>query len=143
LAAPDDPAGDGALSIEHRLLLPDGRTRWVTTNARTFSEGDPGVRRVARRIGTILDITGRKQAEERLRASEERYALFERGVNDGIWDWDIQTGEHYHSPRWKEIVGSRDDAVPNTESSFFDRVHPDDAAAVTDALRRHYEEGAR
>ena len=139
----DDPAGDGLLSVEHRLLLPDGRTRWVTTNARTFFEDDGAGQRLAHRVGTVLDITDRKEAEEQLRASERRYALFERGVNDGVWDWNIQTGEHYHSPRWKEIVGSRDDAVPNTESSFFDRIHPDDAAAVTDALRRHYEEGAR
>jgi PAS domain S-box-containing protein len=139
----DDPAGDGLLSVEHRLLLPDGRTRWVTTNARTFFEDDGAGQRLAHRVGTVLDITDRKQAEEQLRASEERYALFERGVNDGIWDWNIQTGEHYQSARWKEIVGSRDDAMPNTESSFFDRIHPDDTAAVTDALRRHYDEGAR
>ena len=139
----DNPAGDGLLSIEHRLLLPDGRIRWVTTNAQTFFEEDQAGQRYARRVGTILDVTGRKEAEERLRASEERYTLFERGVNDGIWDWNVQTGEHYHSTRWKEIVGSRDDAVPNTESSFFDRIHPDDAAAVAEALRRHYEEGAR
>jgi PAS domain S-box-containing protein len=139
----DDPAGDGLLSIEHRLLLPDGRIRWVTTNAQTFFEEDQAGHRYARRVGTILDVTDRKEAEERLRASEERHTLFERGVNDGIWDWNVQTGEHYHSTRWKEIVGSRDDAVPNTESSFFDRIHPDDSAAVAEALRRHYEEGAR
>jgi PAS domain S-box-containing protein len=137
-----DPAGDGLLSLEHRLVLPDGEVRWIATNAQTFFETVGGQPRAVR-IGTVLDITDRKQAEDQLRASQERYGLYEQGVNDGIWDWNIVTGEHYHSDRWKEIVGSRDDAVPNTESSFFDRIHPDDRALVETALRRHYDEGQR
>ncbi len=127
-------------AVEVRLRRRDGSYCWVLSRGEAVRDAEG---RPVRMVGALTDITERKQAEENLRASEQRYALFERGVNDGIWDWNIVTGEHYHSRRWKEIVGLRDDTVPNTESSFFERIHPDDQNTVTDALRRHWEEGAR
>ena len=66
----------------------------------------------------MLDISQIKQAETALRRSQERYVLAERAVNDGLWDWNIQTDEDYFSPHWKEIIGYRDDELPNHKSSF-------------------------
>ena len=47
----------------------------------------------------------RRKADTALRESEERYARAMSGTNDGLWDWDIATGEEYFSPRYEEIVG--------------------------------------
>lgn len=64
-----DPQGDGVLSLEHRLLRPDGALRWVASAAQTmFSEDEP--RRPVRSVGTMLDITDKKLAAERIRDSE-------------------------------------------------------------------------
>lgn len=78
--------------------------------------------------------------KEALERSQERYTLAESAVNDGIWDWNIRTGEDYMSPRWKNILGYADDEVPNVESSFFELLHPDDKVANTEAVRAHLEE---
>jgi PAS domain S-box-containing protein len=80
------------------------------------------------------------EAQAALACSQERYALVEAAVNDGIWDWNILTGEAYMSPRWKNILGYADEELPNLASSFFDRIHPDDKAAVAEANRAQLEE---
>lgn len=80
-----------------------------------------------------------RQLKHRAEA-EERYALTVHGTNDGIWDWNILNHECYLSPRWKEIVGFKEDELPNLESSFFGLMHPDDQRRIKDAVNRRAEE---
>ncbi|GIV90742.1 MAG: histidine kinase [Chloroflexus sp.] len=75
---------------------------------------------------------------ERLRLSEERYTLAERAVQDGVWDWDISNGITYLSSQWKALFGFDEDELPNTITTFFERIHPEDWPEVTKALDRHF-----
>lgn len=87
--------------------------------------------------GISVDITRLVQAEEALRQSEERYALATRGTTDGIWDWNIQTGEVYFSPRWKEILGYQEQELSGWLEEWRKRVHPDDLMQMTAAVTTH------
>jgi PAS domain S-box-containing protein len=60
-AARDQPSG-GDYSLEHRVVTPAGETRWILTNGRVTTNG-PGQARLV--VGTSLDISARKAAEER------------------------------------------------------------------------------
>lgn len=84
----------------------------------------------------------RRRAEEALRASEARYALAVRGSNDGIWDWDVATGEVFYSARFEEMLGLPEGGLARRLSALEERVHPDDIAAVHAALRAHLEQRA-
>ncbi|MGE3871933.1 MAG: adenylate/guanylate cyclase domain-containing protein [Parvibaculaceae bacterium] len=46
-------------------------------------------------------------AHERVRLSEERYALAARGANDGLFDWDVASGETFFSPRLHEVLARK------------------------------------
>jgi diguanylate cyclase (GGDEF)-like protein/PAS domain S-box-containing protein len=74
---------------------------------------------------------------ERLRESEERYALSVSGANDGIWDWDVRHDRIYLSSRWKRMLGYEDDEIGEAPSEWFDRIHPEDRPRVDELLERH------
>ena len=86
------------------------------------------------RIGTQLSL---KQAQEALRESEERYSLAARGANDGLWDWNIQTGRVYYSPRWKAMLGWEENEIGDSSEEWFDRVHDTDRERVQEEITAH------
>ncbi|CAA7620248.1 PAS domain S-box protein [Magnetospirillum sp. UT-4] len=51
-----------------------------------------------------------------------------QGANDGLWDWNLDTGEVYYSARWKEMLGYREDELEATLATWARLVHPDDKA---------------
>ena len=79
----------------------------------------------------------RMHSERALWESEERYALAVSGANDGIWDWNLTTGAAYFSPRWKAMLGYRDDEIGRDIEEWFSRVHPDDDTGLRKALEAH------
>ena len=92
----------------------------------------------AARLATL--VIEREWREESLKISEERYARALRGTTDGLWDWNIVTGDAYFSPRWKEMLGFAEHELPNSrEESFINRLHPDDVARVQAARTKHFE----
>ncbi|NMC54768.1 MAG: GAF domain-containing protein [Chloroflexi bacterium] len=74
---------------------------------------------------------------ESLRERDERFNLVINGTNDGVWDWNLVTDEIYFSPRWKAMVGFRDDELPNRLESWLKRVHPDDMNAAMQSIQAH------
>ncbi|MBM3565132.1 MAG: PAS domain S-box protein [Alphaproteobacteria bacterium] len=82
-----------------------------------------------------------RQAHGALAESEARYRRAERGTNDGLWDWNIVTGENHLSPRWLEMLGYQPGDLPYRLETFADLVHPDDKAAVWAAVDRHLQAG--
>jgi PAS domain S-box-containing protein len=71
-------------------------------------------------------LAAHQEIENKRRDSDERFQLATEAANEGVWDWSIRTGEVYMSPRWKALLGYRDEELPNTLESWTTRVHPED-----------------
>ncbi len=61
-----------------------------------------------------------------LQESEERLDLALQFVNDGIFDWNLETNDIYYSPSWKFILGYSDDELPNDYSVWEELTDPGD-----------------
>ena len=85
----------------------------------------------------VRDITQRHVNEKALRDSQERYALAARGANDGLWDWNLRTGNIYYSSRWKAMIGYAGDEIGAAPDDWFSRVHPDDIEILQAKISAH------
>lgn len=80
-----DPDGCGEFAVEHRVVHPDGSVRWVSLRGRTTFEEAGGVRRAVRSLGTVLDVTDRRRADEELRQSRAMLRTILDNIPQGVF----------------------------------------------------------
>ena len=88
---------------------------------------------------THRDITERKMAEAALVASEERWKFAIEGAGDGLFDWHVQTGRAFYSPRYKAMLGFAEEEMSDSADEWSKRLHPEDAPGVYAALQPYLE----
>lgn len=96
LARPTDP-----WEAAFRIVRPDGQTRWIQERGVSMNDSH-GKLRV---LGASTDVTAQRVTSAALRESEERFALSVDGSADGIWDWDLVTGQMFISERGQDLFG--------------------------------------
>ncbi len=87
----------------------------------------------------FVDITQRKQLEQQLHQSEQRFVAAAKGANDGLWDWDLLTNTIYFSPRWKIMMGCDESEIGTNPDDWLNRIHPLDQERFNQKLSTHLE----
>lgn len=124
-------------NIEYRIHRPDGALRWVAVRGKVV-QGDAGWRMV----GVAMDITDHKQAEESMRSSQEQLQLAVEGSGDGLWDWNIVTGDAYLSPRWFGILGYESYELAGHVDTWQRLIHPEDKPRIMEKLNAHLQDSS-
>ena len=114
-----------AYLAEHRVQAADGQWHWILSQGKVVQRDDSD--RALRMIGTNADITERKEMDEALRGSEERFRLIAENVSDLIAMVDTKGRRVYNSPSYQALFGDMP-LLPG--SSSFEQIHLDDRAQV-------------
>lgn len=119
-------------SFEHRVITKRGEEKHLLSIVRLELD-DEGL--ILKIIGTIQDISRRKESEARLKESEERYRLTAENTNDGIWYWNKANNETYISPKYRWILNRLlVNGCNLSEASWKQLIHPNDIKEITKIL---------
>jgi PAS domain S-box-containing protein len=115
--------------MEWRVILPwSGELRWVRVYSQPALKGTS----VVGLQGIMVDVTGRKQADEAIRESERRYRLLAENSTDVIWTTDLNLKTTYVSPSITRLSGrTAEDAMSETLRDVFT---PASASLIKDTL---------
>ena len=125
------------LHHEFRIITKNQEIKNVEIfGSRTIYQGRPAV------IGTMLDITERKRAEEKLRESEERFRQLAENIREVFYIYEEDTNQLcYISPAYKEIWGCPpSQSLYQEPKSLLDAVHPEDKDRVKRSLGKRNQE---
>ncbi|MBF0267549.1 MAG: PAS domain S-box protein [Alphaproteobacteria bacterium] len=86
-------------------------------------------------IGVFHDMRRIDEARKALNDNQERFALALSGTNEGIWDWDLQSGLVFYSERVRDLFGL--ERSVGTTNDWLACVHADDQVHYLAAVRTH------
>ncbi|GGI78393.1 response regulator [Shewanella gelidii] len=88
-------------------------------------------------IAVWRDVTREYESAEQLRLSEERYHLAMDAVEDGLWDWYLDSEQIICNSAYYSMLGYQADEFPALWSTIDELIHPDDRIRVAE-YRDHY-----
>lgn len=119
--------GESTHGTDELWQTPDGRVRYVNWAIEPWRKPD------GTQGGMIImaeDVTYQHQIQQQLVESEERFKLAVEGLDDGLWDWEIDKREVYFSPNWKKMLGYEDYELNNSLKTWRNLIHPEDLSRV-------------
>ncbi|SAL17338.1 sensor kinase [Caballeronia udeis] len=117
-------------NTEVHFKRPDGSTFWAILTARVASFDEAPAIYVG-----LNDVTARKLAEGKLRASEASLANAQRLARLGDWEWDTTAGVIHWSDEMYRILGLAPRLSRPTYRTFLAAVHRNDRPLVRRAVR--------
>src|SRR6267154_339146 len=114
--------------VDYRIVLPDATIKHLHTIGHPIlnESGD-----LVEFVGTAMDVTAAKQAEEALRRSESYFADAQRLAHTGIWAWSVtaRRSVYWSEENYRLFAFDPEAGIPSDEA-FYQRVHPEDRDRV-------------
>jgi len=116
--------------IDFRIVLPDGTIKHLHSIAHPVIESGDEV------VGTVMDVTERKHAEERLRQTEADLLEAQRISQTGSWKLDVSSGTVTVSPQIFHIFGVKPDEDRSTVEFWLSRNHIEDQKRIQELFEK-------
>ncbi|HNL09280.1 MAG TPA: PAS domain S-box protein [Turneriella sp.] len=125
-------------AIEHRLLMPDGRVKWVKETCRTDYNSDG---KAIRSIGVLQDITDMKEAESELRFVQRVLSNTSEVARIGGWELNLLSNRLYWSDVVKQIHGVKPTYQPRLDEALLFYKEGSDRDAISNAVSQVMRDG--
>lgn len=122
-----------AYKLEHRMLHEQGHPVWVLSQAMVMERSAD--QKVMRILGTHLDISTRKLAEDALRTALKRLEMAMKCGSIGLMDWDVRGGDLVVNTLGRQLLGLTE-TEPMTATRWRALRHPDDTVVAEAELQR-------
>jgi PAS domain S-box-containing protein len=119
-------AGGEIYEEEFRIVQPDGGCIWIVCLGRVIRDAEG---RAIRFLGINLDITRRKEAEQRLAESEARYRFITEALPQVIWVTGPDGRLLECNRHWYELTGLTD-AEMQEGAKIEQVIHPEDLEQI-------------
>ncbi|MBL9204511.1 MAG: PAS domain S-box protein, partial [Opitutaceae bacterium] len=123
----------GSVTGEMQLRRKDG-TLVIVEGSSSLVALEDGQRRV---ITVFRDVTLSKRQREAALNQARRWQAALEAAGDGLWDWNVETGEVYFSATWKRMLGYSPEEISDHVDEWKRLVHPDDFDATMTSVSRH------
>jgi PAS domain S-box-containing protein len=126
-------SGGESVDMEYRVNESEDYSRWVWVQGSPVRDEAGEVVRV---VGFVRDITDRKEREQELRTFKNRFETATLVAELGWWELDLLSGHIEFDDSWVAMLGHDPDSFESV-TDFRELVHPDDRAAVEEAMQAH------
>jgi formate hydrogenlyase transcriptional activator len=118
---------------DYRIVLPDGTIKHIHGIGHPVLDHTGNI---IEYVGTDVDVTERKGAEEKLRRSEADLLEAQRISQTGSWKHNVSSGTVTVSPEVFRIFGVEPDEDMSTAEFWLSRNHPDDQKRIQELFER-------
>ena len=124
------------VSYEFRAILPDRKLRWLAGRGQIFYSL---AGQALRMTGVTIDITERKESEQKLKKSEDLLLRAQRGAQAGVWEIDLRTDRITWSEPYYDLCGLPHSIEPSV-AVWLSCIHPEDQARALNMYRQSIKE---
>ena len=114
--------------VEFRQRMADGRWKWILSIGKIIEHDENG--QPLRFVGTHTDISDMKSTQLILEKEAERPKLALSVTNQGLWDYNLVTGEVYTNDDYARMLGYDPETFHSNFEIWREAVHPDDLEPV-------------
>ncbi len=132
------------VTLEYRIITKEGMLKWVWEKGKAIYDAKHQAKYIE---GILLDITDRKEVEEKLRIEAERFNTFVNVSHTGAWEYFVDQeflwcSEPYFSMLGYTLEEFDMSGKPNLVESWIDLIHPRDRDIASNRFKRYLDAGS-